>query len=483
MSDYGVTNSGFILKRLENIASDMRTNAQNQLPGIDTSVDAVPGTMIDVVADAAAEQWQLAQQTYNARFPSTAQGNQLDFIGQITAILRLDPRKSSIKLGYEGVNGTFIPSSNQIKSDAGDIYESLMITQLDDTITNRVEIEIITVLNNHLYTIFIDSNSVDYLSSGSATIEEITTGIISAVNIVTSLLLVNASVIDASLGTFNITSNDGEFAFEVGLNSDFQLNKFWTPIKIQAQVVGPLEALAGTITTIITPVAVLNSVYNFTDVLVGDFLQSDDDYRLRLFQEVRRLGGGSLEAIKDRILNNVEDVISVRAFENHTLLIEPVTLRPPKSIELLVEGGLDLNIAQELWIAKGGGIETFGTENVDITDSQGDIRKIYFSRPVKAYIWFKITLTINSTFPDDGETLVKENIVINGRENYSIGDELLIQQFYCPIYEVTGIDNAVVEMQKTSDLTPPVTYLTTNIKLEDNESPLFDESRVEVIIP
>jgi len=480
MATYGITDSGFILKRLQQIADDMRTNAANQLPGIDTSVDSVPGTLIDITADAIASQWQLAQETYNARYPSTGQGVQLDRIGQINAILRRKPQKSTVKLGHEGVNGTIIPKDNQVKSDSGDTYVTQLEATLDNTSTNRVEVEVITVLDTHTYTIFIDSNSVDYVSSAAATKTEITNGVIAAINAQTTFLLVEADEIDSSLGTFYITSNDGENSFEVGLNADYQLNKFWTPIKVEAEVSGPIEASSGTITTIITPVAGLNSVDNFTDVTIGDNLQSDDNYRLSLYQEVRRLGGGSLEAIKDRLLNTVEDVILVKGFENHTMITDPVSLRPPKSIEMLVEGGVDQDIADELWIAKGGGIETFGNVSINVIDSDGKLQNIKFSRPTKAYIWFGVILTTNSEYPSNGDDLVKENMVLKGRETFGIGDEIIIQQFYCPIYEVPGVETAVIIIAKTPDLIPPPSGVTTNLPLLDDESPLFDVSRIQV---
>lgn len=482
MANYGVTSAGFVLKRLETIANEMRANAQAQLPEIDASVDAVPGTIIDVVSEAIAEQWQLAEQDYNARYPSTAQGGQLDRIGQINAIGRLDQRKSTVELGFEGTNGTIIAAGKQVKSDNGDFYQVLLEEALDNTGTNRVEVQAITIIAEHTYTIIIDSNSVDYISDLSPTIVEITEGIVAAINAQTTTLLVNAIELDVDTGKFYITSNDGIRAFEVTLNSDFQLNKFWTPIKIAASEFGPLEAGAGTITTIVTPVAGLNSVNNFTDVTVGDFNQSDDDYRLRLFQEPRRLGGGSLEAIKARILNEVEDVIAVKAFENHTIDDPDIHGRPTKSIEILVEGGADVDIAEELWKVKGGGIETYGTDFEDITDSQESIRRIYFSRPVPIYIWLKITITTDpSEYPLDGDTKIKENVVLKGRETFGIGDDIIIQQFYCPIYEVPGVETALIEVQKTSDLTPPVSYVTTNLTIDDDEVPLFDTTRVQVI--
>ncbi len=200
-----------------------------------------------------------------------------------------------------------------------------------------------------------------------------------------------------------------------------------------------------------------------------------------MFQEPRRLGGGSLEAIKARILNDVDGVILVKGFQNITMITDPVSGRPPKSIEILVEGGSDADIAEELWEVGGGGIETYGTESVIITDSQGDLRNMHFSRPVKAYIWFKITITTNTEYPIDGDTEIKENVVLKGRDTFGIGDEIIIQQFYCPIYEVPGVETALIEIQKTSDLTPPGSYVTTNLTLDDDESPLFDVTRITVI--
>jgi uncharacterized phage protein gp47/JayE len=477
---YGVTNTGFVLKRLDDILAEMRSKAQTQLPGLDVSSDSVSGTMIDVAAAEIAEQWFLAEQVYNSRFPNTSEGIPLDNIGQINGIQRRGIIKSSVKEGFQGVNSTAIPQNTQVKSDAGDVYATVLPGVLDNTDTNSVEVQVLNVFNNYTYIIQISDNSVSYVSSGSATIQEITNGMIDEINLQTTALLVNAGVVDEDNGIFGITSNDGESSFEVTLTADFQLNKFWTPIQIQALEAGQIEAIAGTITTIITPLVGLESVNNFTDVLVGDNVQSDDDYRLRLFQEVRKLGGGSLEAIKSRILNNVNDVLAVKIFENHEMI--EVAGRPPKSIELLVEGGLDSDIAEELWQSKGGGIETFGTVYFDIIDSQGDIRKMWFSRPVKAYVWFRVTLTTGPDFPVDGEELIKENIVRHGRTTFTIGDLLLIQSFYCPVYEIAGVITVLIEMQVTSDLTPPVSYETTNIQLDDNNAPLFDESRAEVII-
>src|SRR5260221_13941560 len=55
--------------------------------------------------------------------------------------------------------------------------------------------------------------------------------------------------------------------------------------------------------------------------------------------------------------------------------------RPPKSFEAVVQGGSDDDIANQIWLTKPAGIETFGNVNngngVPITDSQGGKQIIF----------------------------------------------------------------------------------------------------------
>lgn len=483
MATYGLTEYGFILKRFEIILQELRTNLLTEFPNAAIGDDQVIGHLLDIYAKEPAELWELAEAVYKSRAPSSADGVQLDDIGQINAIQRLPAIPAVVFESFTGTNGTTIPLTFRFRRpDKDELFQPTIEIDLDNTKTSQTLVKVITVINNHDYIVTINDNSVQYTSDGTATIEEITQGIIDAVNAQTIFLRVNAFEDELSQGTFYIKSNDGESSYKLELTADFTLQKFWTPIRCQSIDVGDIEAPAETLTQIVTPVAGLDAIINFTDATLGANVQTDQAYRIRLFTETRRLGGGSLEAIKDRIKNEVANVLLVKAFENDTMITDGEG-RPPKSIEILVEGGDDNDIANELWYVKSGGIETFGTESVQITDSQGDLHTIKFSRPIKQYVHFDITLTVDGTFPANGEDTIKENIVLLGRETFGIGDLLLIQEFYCPIYDVQGVIDVGIEWAVTDNPGDTPVYVPVNIQLGDRESPIFDISRITIAIP
>lgn len=480
--EYGLTAYGFIIKRFETILQQIRNNLLTEFPDAAIGDDQIIGHLLDIYAKEPAEIWELAEAIYKSRAPSSADGAQLDDVGQINAIERGKARSTIVYESFSGINGTIIPLTFRFsRPDVSELFQPIIASILDNTKTSQIHVKIINVINLHAYIVIIDANSVQYVSDGTATIQEITAGVIGAINAQTGFLKVNAFEDDPDQGTFYIKSNDGESAHEIDLTADFTLQQFWTPIQCESENTGDIEAPAETLTEIITPVINLNEIINFADATIGSGVQTDQIYRIRLFEETRRLGGGSLEAIKDRILNEVDNVTLVKAFENDTIIIDGES-RPPKSIEILVEGGADEDIANELWYVKSGGIETFGSESVIITDSQGDLHNIKFSRPVPQYVHFDITITVDATFPTNGVDIIKENIVLLGRQDFGIGALLLIQEFYCPIYDVQGITDVGLEWDVTDNPGDTPSFIDANIQLADRESPLFDISRIAIAV-
>jgi len=90
------------------------------------------------------------------------------------------------------------------------------------------------------------------------------------------------------------------------------------------------------------------------------------------------------------------------------------------------------------------GIATFGTSNFVITDSQGVAHTIYFSRPALIDIYVIVNLTIDDTYPANGDVTIQEILAayINGlgQGKEVIVNPLLIAQ----IAVVQGIQDAVI---------------------------------------
>lgn len=162
--------------------------------------------------------------------------------------------------------------------------------------------------------------------------------------------------------------------------------------------------------------------------------------------------------------------------------------RPPKSFEAVVEGGTDEAVANQIWLTKPAGIQTFGNVNsgngIEITDSQGHIQIIYFSRPSPIYIWIQVVLTLDSqeNFPANGVQLVQQAI-FNYGESLGVGINVLLQRVQAQIFQVPGIASGVMTMAFTlSPTTSPASYSSADISISDNQISLWDLSRITVTV-
>jgi len=91
--------------------------------------------------------------------------------------------------------------------------------------------------------------------------------------------------------------------------------------------------------------------------------------------------------------------------------------RPGKSFEIVVDGGTDQDIAEAIYDSKPAGIQTYGNQNVTITDAFGNPVTIYFSRPTVIPIYINVSLTVSQVnFPLDGIQTIQNDLVSIGSE-------------------------------------------------------------------
>ncbi|MCK5613249.1 hypothetical protein KAR91_65860, partial [Candidatus Pacearchaeota archaeon] len=143
---------------------------------------------------------------------------------------------------------------------------------------------------------------------------------------------------------------------------------------------------------------------------------------------------------------------------------------PPNSLECVVEGGTNEDVANKIWEVKAGGIGTWGNVSEIIQDSEGDDHLIMFSRPTKKYAWIECELTLNleETFPIDGLTQVQENLQTFGF-TLGVGDDFIIKKFIGPIYDVPGIADNTLLIGVTNTPVGPPGLGSTNIPISDTE--------------
>lgn len=157
--------------------------------------------------------------------------------------------------------------------------------------------------------------------------------------------------------------------------------------------------------------------------------------------------------------------------------------RVPKSFEAVVQGGSDEDIANEIWFTKPAGIQTFGNTLETITDSQGELQPIYFSRPTPIYIWVRVELTLYSeeTFPTNGLSLVAQAIKNYG-DSLQVGEDVLLQRVNAQIFNVSGIASGDMEIAFTYSENDSPTYATNDISIEEVQLSNWDLSRINITL-
>jgi hypothetical protein len=156
--------------------------------------------------------------------------------------------------------------------------------------------------------------------------------------------------------------------------------------------------------------------------------------------------------------------------------------RPPKSFEAVVEGGTDADVAQVIWDSMPSGIEPFGNTTVVIVDSEGDNQTIKFSRPVSKYVWVKVKRDFNTeeSYPTDGDTQIKNNIVDWSLLNLDSGDDVIRQRLGDPVYEVSGIGDIEISLDYSNNIGHTPSYSLQNVPVLGREKAIFDVSRIIV---
>jgi len=208
-------------------------------------------------------------------------------------------------------------------------------------------------------------------------------------------------------------------------------------VDMEAESAGVVPALAGTLTVIAQPVTGWNSVTNPTDGDTGSAVDTDPALRTRREAELAGIGGTSVDGIRANILQ-VDQVDYVAVFENTSEITDPEA-RPPHSIEAVVEGGLDDDIAQAIWDAKSGGILSHSdtADSGTATDSEGNAQTVGFTRTTSKTVYQDIeVVTDPGTYA--GDDAVKAALAAYGI-TLNIGGDVIHNQGICAALDVAGV--------------------------------------------
>jgi uncharacterized phage protein gp47/JayE len=486
---FGVTAQGFVTKRLADIKVEVE-DALKDTFGAGVNLDAREplGQLVGIFSERESLLWEMAQALYNSQYPDTAEGVNLDNVVAITGITRNQKTKSTVEAYLFGTAATVVPAGSIASVDGNP--DARFVTDQNYVIQPAVnEVQKITwsaVPDTGSFAITFDGDETAILpfNANNAAIEAALEGLASLSDVtVTGSFAAGHTItfqgadggIDQPL--MSVTSNTLE-AVSIPVTGPVTVLTPGAPARVlasmTAETAGPVQAPANSLTVIETPISGWDSISNPLDAEVGNDIETDAELRARRAATVEKAGAATTEAIRSDLLD-LEGVVAALIFENRSMVVD-IAGRPAKSFECVVQGGDDTEIAQSIFDNKPAGIETFGTTTENITDSQGFVVPIKFSRPTPVLIWLELDLTTDASFPLDGIDQVKAAIITYGL-TLGLGDDVIVYpKLVGALDQIAGILDVVVRIGTAMNPT-----LDDNIVIALQEIADFDTSRMTVI--
>lgn len=216
------------------------------------------------------------------------------------------------------------------------------------------------------------------------------------------------------------------------------------PCPATCEDTGPIQALAGTITVIATPVAGWNSVTNALDAAEGLAEETDTELRLRRELELALGGSTTVDAIRAELLE-LDGMIEV--FVNENDLDVAAGGIAAHSFEAIIWDGAvpavaDADIAEVIFETKAAGIRTSGSTAVNHTDEQGNSHRIRFTRAVEARVVVEVTIPAANRGPDyPGNPAVQTAVETWAAAFFSVGTDVYRSEVSAAVVVLPGVEN------------------------------------------
>lgn len=474
-TEYGVTSTGFVRKRLDAILSDMTSRFEDKAGvKIDKASTSVLYMLFGIIGYELSDMWSQMQNTYNAMYPDTASGANLTNVAAIAAIKPISAEKTTLYATcYSAKDGTVIPISSQIQDSNQYTYSSTAAGTITATACSDIIFGLSSVTSGTIYSLSIDGTTQTYTATSTDTPTTVLTSLHSRFSFTDREFTLNN-------GVLKLTMTDQSKTMNVQV-SNISITSIGSPIEFSCDTYGAIDPEIGSITTIITSVANWASVNNAVACDEGRSDETDTALRQRWASSVyNNRSSAMVESIQSAVYNNCDGVTSAKVFENATAAAD-TDGRPPHSIEVVVLGGESADICAQIWKKKPAGIATYGSVSEIVNDSQGINHTINFNRPTEVPIWLNAVITKNTeeTWSNDSLTEIAAYLLAAGRA-LTMGDDVILQKFLAPIYtNLTGISN--VTITATSGTTAG-TYAASNISISARQIAVFDASRIGVTL-
>jgi len=439
---YGVTDTGFVVKSLEECVSELQALFYATFGnGISLDNSTPEGQLIGIISERESELWDMASEVYASRDPDQATGAALAALAMITGTVgpkaATHSQLGALTLG--GTTGTIVPAGSQASvSGTGVKLQTLQSGTLA---------AVSAWAGSHGYALGARA------TNGGSVYEVVTAGTSASSGGPTTS---GTDITDGSVHWRYLGAGDGA-----------------VDVTAQAVDTGPLAAPSRTISQIETPVSGWAWVTNANDAAPGTDEETDAALRTRRLAELEAQGNSTVDAIRAHLLR-VAGVTACTVFENITDTTD-TDGRPPHSVEVVATGGATQDLLNAVWAAKPGGIQSYGTTSGTVVDSQGTDHTVSFARPVPVPIYLILDVAINADlYPADGDAQVEAAVLAYGIASLALGVDVIPFQL-SRVIEVSGVEDVTIYLG-----TAPAPSGQTKISIGHTQQAVLDSSRITV---
>ena len=194
-----------------------------------------------------------------------------------------------------------------------------------------------------------------------------------------------------------------------------------------AEKSGAVLAVAGSITSKLTPTRGWDSVSNPTSSSIGQDVEPNIKLRQRQALSVSIQSQSLSDGLRGALLS-LSNVTRCKIFENKTAVTDANKI-PAKNICVIVYGGDSKDIAKLIHIKKSMGCGLFGNTNVTVLNAFNEPDVVQFYRPNVVSISFKLGITTNDAYSADTEEHIKQ-LLADYVNALDIGDRIAQNKLY-----------------------------------------------------
>lgn len=487
-----LTPTGFQRRTLQEIRLDLEQGLRDLFgPEIDTRPEGRVGHWIGLAAKALSDGWEGTGEIITVLDPSQAEGVFLDLVCSLIGVYRIAAAKTLADCACyvsDANDGLLIPAGRQVRRTRGALVFSLRdATTVSSAACRDVYLQAPGIVPGQVVSLELSFGTF------SVTVPSTSTPLLSTYQLLATAI--NASSWGGEAQAYSATTVpagaqvaeeclrliDTQANFGVTKNAPWEMVLVGSFGTFEAAVYGEETVAFGEISEISTPEPGWDAVYNLVEAIPGRLAETDSALRIRR-EQLFGTGNATERAILNALYNRVDGIISASIRSNRTMLTD-ADGRPPKSFEVIVQGGAPAQIGQVIWDTEPAGIEPHGNQTVSLVDSQGYTQSVKFTRPLEKWLWvdFKYLKYNEEQFPTDGESQIRAALLEWAASELKPDTDVFPDRIKAAAYRaITGLGELQAWVQLTDVGGTPGAYVRTPLVVGLREVARLSGARLTV---